>query len=74
MPYFGEGDEVQFTLRGADLVVRHERRLWHLRWKGRAADAQYVDRAVAELLQEPASAVMPIVARLLRAEPGSVLD
>jgi hypothetical protein len=74
MPYFGEGDEVRFTLRGDDLLVRRERRRWHLRWQGRQTDAQHVDRAVAQLLQEPPSAVMPIVARLLRAEPGSALD
>jgi hypothetical protein len=54
--------------------VRRERRRWHLRWRGREADAEFVDHALAALLDEPLSAVLPIVTRLLRAEPGSVVD
>jgi len=74
MPHFPHGTEVRFTLRGDDLFVRRERRRWHLRWAGRRCDAQHVDQALAGVLQEPAAGIMPIVARLLRAEPGSALD
>ena len=74
MPHFPQGTEVRFTLRGDDLFVRRERRCWHVRWNGRRCEATHVDQALAGLLQEPAAGIMPIVARLLRAEPGSVLD
>jgi hypothetical protein len=71
---FNEGNEVRFTLRGEDLFVRHECRRWHVRWKGRACAEEHIDHAVAALLREPVGAVMPIVVRLLRSEPGAQLD
>jgi hypothetical protein len=71
---FNEGNEVRFTLRGEDLFVRHECRRWHLRWNGRACAEEHIDHAVAALLREPVGAVMPIVVRLLRSEPGAQLD
>jgi hypothetical protein len=71
---FEEGQEVGFTLRGSTLFVRLDGRRWHLRWRDRCVDCEHVDRAVAALLQEHMSSVMPIVARLLRAQPGECLD
>ena len=71
---FDEGLEVRFTLRGDDLFVRLEGRCWHMRWRGRTAESDNVDHALAALLQEHMSTVMPIVARLLRAAPGDCLD
>lgn len=71
---FEAGHEVRFTLRGEDLYVRLEGRRWHLRWRDRAVECEHIDRAVAALLQEHMSSVMPIVARLLRAEPEGRLD
>ena len=72
--HFEDGQEVRFTLRGEDLHVRLEGRRWHLRWRDRTVECEHIDRAVAALLQEHMSAVMPLVARLLRAEPGATLD
>jgi hypothetical protein len=71
---FDYGREVRFRLRGDVLVVRRERRRWHLRWRGECADAEHIDRAVALLLGEGESTVLPLVAQLLRARPGATLD
>jgi hypothetical protein len=71
---FEEGHEVQFTLRGEQLFVRLDGRRWILRWRDRSAESEQVDRAMATLLQEHMSSVLPIVGRLLRAQPGDCLD
>jgi hypothetical protein len=71
---FEEGHEVQFTLRGADLFVRLDGRRWRLRWRDRQSESEHVDRAMATLLQEHVSSVLPIVGRLLRGRPGDCLD
>jgi hypothetical protein len=71
--HFEEGKPVRFTLHGAELVVTRFDGRWRLEWQGRIAESPHLDHALAELIEERPSSIMPLAIRVLRAEPGTAL-
>lgn len=65
---------MSFVLRGQELVVIDLEDGWLVRYEDQAANARYLDHALAELLGLSPAMALSLVRQILRAEPGSRLS
>jgi hypothetical protein len=63
-----------YRYRGRELRVADLGGSWRVAMDGREVEDRFLDHALARLLGASSSSVLPLVRRLLEAEPGADLD